>query len=80
MVLVLDAWGKPEAGFLTGILNWVGDYDECINIKVTETDSRDSISGRYCTGIHQSQVVFQGQVHLASNDKYFLGCTSIYFI
>ncbi|KAF6034437.1 hypothetical protein EB796_007256 [Bugula neritina] len=61
----LDAWGKPPTGFFTGILNWVGDYQECIAIKSTYGKNDDPgmmlYQGRYCSGIHPSMAATGGQ-------------------
>jgi hypothetical protein len=41
---VFDAWGKqPTEGILTGHLNALGDFDECIGI------DEEAFRGLYCT-------------------------------
>lgn len=50
---VVDSWAKPERGILNGNLDWIGAYDQCINITSsgshnpanTESDYR----AQYCT-------------------------------
>jgi len=65
-IQALDAWGKPPTGFFTGILNWVSEYQECVAIRSTygETDDPGVMlyQGRYCSGIHSSMAVNDGQV------------------
>ncbi|KAF6032710.1 hypothetical protein EB796_008981 [Bugula neritina] len=57
-IQVLDAWGKPRTRFFTEILNWVGDYQECVAIRSTYGENDDPgmmlYQGRYCSGIHPS--------------------------
>lgn len=53
-----DAWGKLPEGILTGHVNAIGDYHECVNIEVSDLTVhnkyfQDNIStkfeGQYCT-------------------------------
>lgn len=44
---MLDSFGKPSAGLLTGNLNWMGDFDECVNAN-TGSDASVVFSGQYC--------------------------------
>lgn len=52
---MIDSWGKVPEGILSGHINALGDFDECINIQVTnltvtEDDSlANTFKGRYCT-------------------------------
>ncbi|CAL8129603.1 unnamed protein product [Orchesella dallaii] len=56
---MVDSWGKPPEGLLSGHVNAYGDFDECVNIKVADlqilnnfTNSENapkSFEGRYCT-------------------------------
>ena len=48
---VLDSWGKPETGILHGNLNWLGAYDECLNVTIpTNTASPNlNFKPQYCT-------------------------------
>lgn len=54
---MIDSWGKVPEGILSGHINALGDFDECINIQVknlTVTYMEDnsiakSFEGRYCT-------------------------------
>ncbi|CAC5379432.1 unnamed protein product [Mytilus coruscus] len=39
---MIDAIAKPPAGILNGVFTWLGDYDECLDIKA------DSFQGKYC--------------------------------
>ena len=34
---VIDAWGKPPAGFTRGRLKWPGEMNQCIRIKANRT-------------------------------------------
>lgn len=31
--VVVDAWGKPGTGLLTGNFKWIGEVNECIKVK-----------------------------------------------
>lgn len=51
---VLDSWAKPERGLLNGNLNWIGAYDECINITNIMyleggADDAKEFDAQYCT-------------------------------
>lgn len=65
---MLDAWGKPPTRFFTEILNWVGDYQECVAIRSTYRENNDPgmmlYQGRYCSGMHPSMGVTSGQAML----------------
>ncbi|CAG2200088.1 unnamed protein product [Mytilus edulis] len=39
---MIDAIAKPPSGILNGGFTWLGDYDECLDIKT------DSFHGKYC--------------------------------
>ena len=62
LILVLDSWGRPEAGLLTGVTNWIGDYSECTSSKSISKDSPSQFQGKYCTGMHPTSVPVNGQV------------------
>ena len=64
LFLVLDSWGRPEAGLLTGVTNWIGDYGECTSSKSISQDSQSQFQGKYCTGMHPTSVPVNGQVSL----------------
>ena len=54
MFSVADAWAKPPEGLLTGHVNPMGDFDECVEIDTkgltnVEGDGATSFKGRYCT-------------------------------
>ncbi|GBM76421.1 hypothetical protein AVEN_244792-1 [Araneus ventricosus] len=46
---VLDASGRLPEGFLQGTLTSLGNYQECVEIRVNE--SRVNMKGQYCTVI-----------------------------
>lgn len=48
---MLDAWAKPPEGLLSGHINPMGDFDECVQIhaKNVQTDGQSEFKGRYCT-------------------------------
>lgn len=54
---MIDAWGKIPEGILSGHLNAIGDFDECIEIDVKDlkilnkeySSISTSFEGRYCT-------------------------------
>ncbi|GIY21135.1 hypothetical protein CDAR_494761, partial [Caerostris darwini] len=48
---MLDSYGKPESGILLGNLNWIGEYDECVNAYAPqkENTSIGGFHGKYCT-------------------------------
>lgn len=43
---MLDAAGKIPFGLLKWNINHIGNFDECINVDYSSTDSR--IKGKYC--------------------------------
>lgn len=53
---LLDSFGRPEGSFLRGVINWLGDYDQCLKAKYdyqldsngTSTSSYQMTSSRYC--------------------------------
>lgn len=57
LVAVVDSWGKPPEGLLSGHVNAYGDFDECINIDVDRLEILNTVypqasrnfEGRYCT-------------------------------
>ena len=50
MFAVLDSWGKPETGILHGNLNWLGAYDECLNITIpVNAEPSLNFKPQYCT-------------------------------
>ena len=61
---MLDSWGRPEAGLLTGVTNWIGDYGECTSAKSISQDLQSQFQGKYCTGMHPTSVPVNGQVSL----------------
>ncbi|ODM97836.1 Nose resistant to fluoxetine protein 6 [Orchesella cincta] len=53
---MVDSWGKPPEGMLSGHVNAYGDFDECVNIKVSDLEilnnvfkTPPSFEGRYCS-------------------------------
>lgn len=47
---MIDSYGKPERGFLQGNLNWLGDYNECIDVYAPPfNNSVGDFHGQYCT-------------------------------
>ena len=47
---MLDSWAKPERGILNGNLNWIGAYDECLNVTIpASSDPTLNFSPQYCT-------------------------------
>lgn len=46
---MLDATAKPKAGILSGDINQIGNYDQCLAIR-KELD-RSVIEGKHCTAI-----------------------------
>ncbi|GFR30456.1 nose resistant to fluoxetine protein 6 [Trichonephila clavata] len=47
---MLDSYGKPGSGILSGNIKWLGDYDECVGVYVPpqENSSLGDFQGRYC--------------------------------
>ncbi|OXA43963.1 Nose resistant to fluoxetine protein 6 [Folsomia candida] len=50
---VIDAWGKWPEGFLSGHVNALGDFDECVDLNVgkyapSNPQTPSSFAGRYC--------------------------------
>ncbi|GBN49966.1 hypothetical protein AVEN_98912-1, partial [Araneus ventricosus] len=48
---MLDSYGKPESGILTGNIKWLGQYDECVDIQAPSKDNTgvEGFRGKYCT-------------------------------
>ncbi len=58
---MIDSWGKVPEGILSGHVNSYGDFDECVGVKVTDLDIRNTVYpelngeatksfvGQYCT-------------------------------
>lgn len=42
---MLDSWGKIPEGILSGHVNALGDFQQCIGVKVTEPHT---FEGQYC--------------------------------
>ncbi|XP_045194786.2 uncharacterized protein LOC123550421 [Mercenaria mercenaria] len=64
---MVDAMGKPESGLLEGNLKWLGDYQECVNIKAV-TDGVERFTGKYCkTGIPLGGILPPELAALGSN-------------
>ncbi|GFY45077.1 nose resistant to fluoxetine protein 6 [Trichonephila inaurata madagascariensis] len=47
---MLDSYGKPGSGILSGNIKWLGDYDECVEVYVPPefNSSLGDFQGRYC--------------------------------
>ncbi|CAG5132801.1 unnamed protein product [Candidula unifasciata] len=56
---MLDAFGKPSAGLLEGVFQWVGNYEECLGVQAEVpgpwqlrqdpwSSSRAKFGGKYC--------------------------------
>ncbi|GBM10130.1 hypothetical protein AVEN_66691-1, partial [Araneus ventricosus] len=50
-MILLDSYGKPESGVLTGNIKWLGQYDECVDIQAPSKDITgvEGFRGKYCT-------------------------------
>jgi len=69
--IVADSWGKPERGVLDGNLNWIGAYDECLNITAPWNETQPNwqkVKGQYCTlttqlhlGVSNYPTAFRGE-------------------
>lgn len=71
---MLDSFGKPSAGFLTGMLWIQGDYDECINIENTDNEIptnhvKDIVKGKYCA-IMMTMPSFKQEIIEVISEKY----------
>lgn len=42
---VIDSFAKPPTGILKGSVNWLGDFDECIE----SVNNTKNIQTKYCT-------------------------------
>jgi hypothetical protein len=42
--LVVDSWGKPPEGLLSGHITSMGDFDECLSVR-----GGGHFRGKYCT-------------------------------
>ncbi|XP_067940877.1 nose resistant to fluoxetine protein 6-like isoform X2 [Watersipora subatra] len=62
---VVDSWGKPSSGLLTGRMKYRGNYDECLNISVSNQNYThlmpDDFTTNYCTAYlpFSKQLTFQ---------------------
>jgi len=45
---VLDSWGKIPEGILSGHVQSLGDWDECVGIRGSSKEDGSSFKGRYC--------------------------------
>ncbi|KFM59972.1 Nose resistant to fluoxetine protein 6, partial [Stegodyphus mimosarum] len=47
---MIDAFGKPESGFLQGNTRFIGDYNECLNVYAPpqENTTAGNFHGKYC--------------------------------
>lgn len=55
---MLDAFGKPSAGLMKGVFQWVGNYEECLDVRADVArprqfthrprDSRVQFGAKYC--------------------------------
>ncbi|XP_074654644.1 nose resistant to fluoxetine protein 6-like isoform X2 [Tubulanus polymorphus] len=52
---MLDATGKPGSGLKYGNINWLGNYDECLNISesvlIDNSTRSKQFEGQYCTSM-----------------------------
>lgn len=48
---LFDSFGKPESGILQGNVKWIGDYEECIEVRAWNHNSSTigNYRGKYCT-------------------------------
>ena len=47
---VIDSWGKPPEGILSGHVNAMGDFDECVGLNGNSGEAEASeFQGQYCT-------------------------------
>ncbi|XP_055947834.1 nose resistant to fluoxetine protein 6-like [Argiope bruennichi] len=48
---MLDSYGKPGSGILQGNVRWLGDYDECLDIRAPPKENTDvgNFRGKYCS-------------------------------
>lgn len=47
---MLDAWAKPPEGILSGHVNALGDFDECLAIRAPskQNNTINQFQGKYC--------------------------------
>lgn len=47
---MLDAWAKPPEGILSGHVNALGDFDECLAIRAPTKENQlvNQFQGKYC--------------------------------
>jgi hypothetical protein len=45
---VVDSWGKIPEGILSGHLNSLGDWDECVGVRSPSVSDEASFRGSYC--------------------------------
>ncbi|CAL8135130.1 unnamed protein product [Orchesella dallaii] len=70
---MIDAWGKIPEGLLSGHINVLGDFDECLAVRSpVGNDNADPFQGKYCliytipkidAGLDQTQDSKPGPVH-----------------
>lgn len=49
LILVIDSWGKIQAGYFSGNNYNLGHFDECINYRYNiKSDNDEVIEGQYC--------------------------------
>ncbi|CAG7785872.1 unnamed protein product, partial [Allacma fusca] len=50
---MIDSWGKPPEGILSGHVNAMGDFDECVGLRghdpTKKSLNKPQFSGLYCT-------------------------------
>lgn len=53
LLRLVDSFGRPEAGILSGNQFWLGSYSGCLNYKLSPSNNDQPIRGQYCLGITQ---------------------------
>lgn len=48
---MVDSWGKPPEGVLSGHITALGDYDECVSVRGGGTGNLSHFRGKYCTNM-----------------------------
>ena len=48
---MVDSWGKPPSGILSGHLAVPGDFEECISARGRISGTEEKIRGSYCLGV-----------------------------
>lgn len=47
---MIDSWGKPPEGILSGHVNAMGDFDECVGLRGVSGEAEvPDFRGQYCT-------------------------------